>query len=167
MTTPSVDFRALLERLRDDGIDFIVVGGVSAVLHGAPIVTFDLDIVPSRSPPNLDRLHSALLELEAIFRDPAARKLTPTRSDLAGMGHLLLRTSLGPLDVLCSVAEGRTHESLLPKSTIMDLGGGLSARVVDLDELIALKRAAGREKDRAALPLLERTLEETRKRREG
>ena len=57
--SPTVDFAAILETLSANHVDFVVVGGVSAVLNGAPISTFDLDIVHSRAPENIDRLLQA------------------------------------------------------------------------------------------------------------
>jgi hypothetical protein len=78
----------------------VVVGGVAAVLNGAPISTLDLDIVHARSEENLDRLLAALTELDARYRDLTGRVLRPERSALAGDGHHLLITSYGPLDVL-------------------------------------------------------------------
>jgi hypothetical protein len=62
------DFLALLEVLQAHEVDCIVVGGVSGVLHGAPITTFDLDVVHARSSQNLDRLIAALDDLEAYAR---------------------------------------------------------------------------------------------------
>ncbi len=65
MPKPSVDYLAILKTLRRHGVDFIIVGGVCAVLHGAPVATFDLDVVHSREPHNLARLMAALEELDA------------------------------------------------------------------------------------------------------
>jgi hypothetical protein len=76
------------------------VGGVSAVLHGAPVTTFDLGIVHSRDPENVTRLLSALEELDARYRFQPERQLRPDASHLAGPGHQLLLTMYGPLDVL-------------------------------------------------------------------
>ncbi|MBW1690691.1 MAG: hypothetical protein JRJ70_08075 [Deltaproteobacteria bacterium] len=63
MTNPIPDFLEILKTLTEHEVDFIVVGGVCAVLHGAPVTTFDLDLVHSRSPENLERLILALKEL--------------------------------------------------------------------------------------------------------
>ena len=84
-------------------VDFIVVGGVCAVLHGAPVDTFDLDIVHSRDTANLDRLLGALDELGAHYR---RRDLKPGRSHLQSPGHQLLDTRFGPLDVLGEIGSG-------------------------------------------------------------
>lgn len=63
----------ILRVLSAHEVEFIVVGGVSAVLHGAPVTTFDLDIVHRRTPENIDRLLAALRELDAILRSRSAR----------------------------------------------------------------------------------------------
>jgi precorrin-2 methylase len=64
MAKPIVDYLAILKTLRSHGVDFVVVGGVCAVLHGAPLATFDLHVVHSREPRNLARLMAALEEKE-------------------------------------------------------------------------------------------------------
>ena len=69
------EFAAILRELVRHKVDFIVVGGVAAVLDGAPINTFDLDIVHSRSPENLSRLRQALDSLDAVYRTHAGRQL--------------------------------------------------------------------------------------------
>ena len=62
------DFERLLRTLVEHGVDFVVVGGVSAALQGAPILTLDLDIVHRRNPGNVDRLLKAPESLEASYR---------------------------------------------------------------------------------------------------
>ncbi len=160
-TTP--DYLALLKALTAHGIDFIVVGGVCAVLHGAPVATFDLDVVHSRSPENIDRLLKALAELKATSRSHPGKKIVPARSHLASPGHQLLMTAHGPLDLLGTVGAGRGYGELLPHSTDLELAADLKVRLLHLETLIALKEETGHEKDRAVLPTLRRTLEEKNK----
>jgi len=93
-------FREALEVLARHHVDFVVVGGVAAVLEGASISTFDLDIVHDRSPENVARLLSALVDLDARYRDLTGRVLRPEAHGLEGQGHHLLLTRCGPLDVL-------------------------------------------------------------------
>jgi hypothetical protein len=66
-TLPATQIRPVLRVLLKHNVDFIVVGGIAAVLRGAPINTFDLDIVHSRNPVNVSRLETALDELEAVY----------------------------------------------------------------------------------------------------
>ena len=96
--------------LAGHGVDFIVVGGVAAVLGGAPISTFDLDIVHARDP-DLVRLVAALGDLDARYRDPAGRVLRADAAGLAGNGHHLLMTRCGPVDVLAASVTVRATRS--------------------------------------------------------
>ncbi|MBZ5611178.1 MAG: hypothetical protein LAP38_23190 [Acidobacteriia bacterium] len=139
------------------------MGGVAAVLNGAPTNTFDVDIVHSRDTNNIERLLAILESLDAVSRIQPERRLKPAASHLMGSGHLNLITRYGPLDVLCTIGDNLAYEDLLPHSHEMDIGGGLRVRVLDLETLIAIKERVGGEKDRAVLPILRRTLEEKRK----
>src|ERR1035437_917662 len=151
-------FLAILSALHERGVDFIVVGGLSATLSGAPINTFDVDIVHSREAANVERLLSVLESFDAIFRIQPHRRLRPGSSHVSGPGHLNLLTRLGPLDVLGTIGSGLTYADLLPHSGEMEIAGGIRVRVLNLEKLIALKEELGREKDLAVLPILRRTL---------
>ena len=154
-----VRFGALLESLVEGDVDFIVVGGVAAVLEGAPVSTFDLDIVYSLDEQNMIRLEGVLRDLEAIYVDPAGRSIAPTVDRLREGGHHLLRTRLGRLDALGSVGAEQSFDDLLPECLTRSIDG-LEIRVLKLEAVIATKEIAGRAKDRAALDLLRQTLEE-------
>lgn len=157
------DFLAILKHLAKHEVDFIVVGGIGAVLQGAPTATFDLDVVHSREPRNIDKLLAALDTLGATYRGPAARKIKPDRSHLTSLGHQLLITRFGPLDVLATVGTGREYPDLLPKSIAMEISPGIKVRVLGLSAIIKTKEEVGGEKDRAMLPVLRQTLEEKSK----
>ena len=147
------DVGELLRQLSGAGVEFIVVGGAAAVLHGAPITTEDLDIVHRRSPENVSRLKTLLDKLEARVRELANRRLPPQESALLGDGHVLLSTCLGPLDCLGTLIDGRGFEELVSHSeSIKDEGAEFL--VVDLPTLIELKTKTGRAKDRLMLPVL-------------
>jgi len=152
-STGHADAGELLRRLADAGVEFIVVGGAAAVLHGAPITTEDLDIVHRRSPENVARLKTLLDELDARVRELANRRLPPQESALLGDGHVLLSTRFGPLDCLGTLIDGRGFEELVSHSdSIKD--EGTEFLVVDLPTLIELKTKTGRAKDRLMLPVL-------------
>ena len=155
-------FRDALEVLSRHGVEFIVVGGVAAVLNGAPISTFDLDIVHSRAPDNLQRVMEALTELEAHYRDQTARRLPPARALLAGDGHNLMSTTCGPIDLLGTIGHGHSFEDLVG-DTIEQKVGAFTIRVLMLEVLIRVKEETARDKDRAMLAVLRHTLEESRK----
>jgi hypothetical protein len=155
--------RGLLRGLTEAGIAFFVVGGAGALMLGAPIVTFDLDIVHQRTPENVDRLLAWLLAHRAYHRlDLANRRLPPTREPLLGTGHLNLQLDLGKLDVLCELAPDQGYDELLPYAVLMELGAH-RVRVLGLEKIIEAKTRAGRPKDKAVLPVLLATLDEQRK----
>lgn len=156
----------LLVLLHNAGIEFIVVGGMAGVLHGAPITTKDLDIVHRKTPENIEKLLTLLGTLNAYYRfDLANRHLRPTADIMNGHGHLNLATSLGPLDLLCELSEGEDYDFLLPDTEIVT-EGTIHIRVLGLERLIAVKSRVGRLKDRMVLPVLIATLEEREKEEE-
>ncbi len=163
MPIPNFDFPEILQTFAKHKVDFIVVGGVCAVLHGAPVYTFDLDLVHSRSTENLDLLLQALHELDAYFREHGERRLRPDRSHLASPGHQLLMTRAGPLDLLGTVSNDRGYEELLPHTLTMKVRDDLQVRLLDLATLIVIKEETARDKDQATLSILRRTLEEKEK----
>jgi hypothetical protein len=167
MPPEEFDFETILKVLAGFDVDFIVVGGLCAVLHGAPIQTYDLDIVHSRDSVNLERLENALRELGAYYREHRHRRLLPEAARMATPGHHLLSTSAGPVDVLGSIAGGRDYAALLPHTVELALDETLWIRILDLATLIVTKQEAGREKDKLVLPILRRTLEEINRGRSG
>lgn len=147
------DFEALLAALSDADIDFIVVGGLACVLHGAGVTTADLDIVPRRAPANAERLQSLLESLDSWIVEPMKRKLKTRTSDFLGRGQLNLSTRHGPLDVLCQLHDGRGFDELLATSELIE-DGDLRVRILDLPTLIEVKASTGRAKDRLTVPIL-------------
>jgi predicted nucleotidyltransferase len=158
---------ATLRTLVESGIEFVLVGGLAAVLNGAPIQTYDVDLVYAQEPENIDRLLGVLESIDAIFRIQPERRLRPTRSHLAGGGHLNLLTRYGPIDLLASIGEGLKFRDLLSHSIEMDIGEGTSVRVLDLETLIFLKEQLTAEKDVAMIPVLRQTLRELKKKKSG
>ena len=150
-------FRQIIERLDEHGVEYVVVGGVAAVLRGAPITTFDFDALVKINRANAERLVHALRDLDARYREHA-EVITPTLEDILGGGHLLLMTNGGPLDILGHLTEGRRFEEVVGQSPRLMIGE-LSVRVLGLEALIAEKEALGRPKDRAVAELLAALLE--------
>ncbi len=153
----SVKFLGLLRTLLRHGVEFFVVGGVAAQLEGAPIVTFDLDVLFDKSPENLSRLLAALREINARYRDPAGRHIEPDLEKLATMRLHLLVTDLGPLDVLGSIGDGLGYQDLVDRTVVFELGEE-RVLVLELAAVIETKEQANRDKDRAMLPVLRQTL---------
>jgi predicted nucleotidyltransferase len=154
---------ATLRVLREANVDFILVGGLAAVLNGAPVHTYDVDVVHSRDPANIARLLPVLEALDAVYRIQPERRLRPAASHLSSPGHLNLVTRYGPLDLLGTIGHDLGYQDLLPHSAEMEVGEGVRVRVLDLETLIAIKEELKGEKDLAVLPILRRTLEEKRR----
>lgn len=152
----------MLDVLQDAGVELIVVGGASAVLHGALAMTQDLDIVHRVSPDNVARLASVLEQLDAFVREPGTC-VRPSRAHLASGGQLNLLTTLGPLDLLGRLHDGRGYEELLPHTEAL-ADGARRVRVIDLPTLIEIKTHAGRAKDRIVVPMLLALLRERERR---
>ena len=107
-----LDILAILAKFE---VEYIITGGISAVLQGAPITTFDLDVVHKRSPENVENLRKALTELEAFYRFPKTPKISPRVEALLGGGHHLLLCKHGPIDILGVIGQGQSYEDLQEK----------------------------------------------------
>jgi hypothetical protein len=156
----SADLSAILEGLLEAGVDFILVGGLAAVVQGAPVTTMDVDIVHNRSPENISRLLAFLKSVDAFHRRPDDKIIEPKKDDISGKGHALFTTRLGPLDVLAVIEEGRDHEDLLEHTVEIEFRG-YTIRVLNLKMMIQLKKASGNPIDRQRLPVLEETLRQS------
>ncbi len=130
------EVHSLARLLLDREIEFILVGGAAALVHGSPLRTRDFDAVHRRTPANVERLLKVLQDVDAFFRNDIARRhLAPTQEHLQGKGQVLLSTRLGPLDLLGTLHDGRGYDELLPHTVIYEVGGR-SLRVLDLPTLI-------------------------------
>ena len=130
MQISAPDYHQILRILTEHGVNFIVVGGVSAAIQGAPYTTFDLDIVQARDAENIGRLLSALEKLAAYYRTNPERRSKPDASHLSSLGHQRLTTRLGHLDILGMIGRGHEYDDLLHHSVEMDVGDGVGVRVV-------------------------------------
>ena len=150
----TADLEALLRALQEHQVPLIVVGGAAAVIHGAPVTTQDLDIVPRLDPGDEDRLLALLERLDARFRPVLpGRDVMPGPEHLAARGQLNLITNLGPLDVLCRLHDHRGYDELFAHSREV-VDGDLRVRVLDLDTLITIKQSTGRARDAMVVPIL-------------
>lgn len=152
----SFDPAELLRRLLEVGVDFIVIGGLAAQAHGSPSITADLDIVPSWDPANLRRIESVLREIAAGRQEVQAEgPLLPPLdgSTLLAGAVFTLNSRFGRLDLLANPDPGLDFEELRRSAVPID-AFGLRLHVASLDDLIAMKRAAGRPKDRVEVEIL-------------
>lgn len=157
-TPPPLDPDRIFDVLNRHGVDFVVIGGIAVLAHGNPRATFDLDLVASHTRQNLRRLAAALDELNAEVAGVDAHLLDvdPTDpDDLANGANWTMHTDAGKVDFLSEVPGGRPYEEIRRRSVEVE-GEGMAFRVVGLDDLIRMKRAAGREKDLADIAALQR-----------
>ena len=157
---------AILRCLVEHGADFVMVGGVAGRLRGAPLVTQDVDVTPESSLDNLERVMGALEDLEARLRTATDPEGVPFPYDaklLESARSWTLVTKHGDLDVVLEPAGTQGYPDLIrgADSLLVAIDPDLRVNVAALADVIRSKEAAGREKDRAALPLLRRTLEES------
>ena len=148
------------------GIRFVLIGGFAGKFWGSPTITTDIDICYARDKENLDALASALRELGATLRGAPAD--LPFRLDgktLAAGDHFTFSTRLGELDCLGTPQGSSGFAELDRNATSFDLEG-FAVRVVSLDDLIRMKRAAGRPKDRIEVEVLGALREEIERRSE-
>ena len=156
---PTQSFLRILQLLERHGVEYVVVGGRCCRSPRRPVTTFDIHALFKVDAANADRLLAVLEELDARYREHGDRR--PTRDDLLAGGHLLLMTNSGPLDVLGFIGNGKRYEDVAGDTATMAIGD-LSVRVLELEALIAEKRALGRDKDFAMVRLLEAVLRRRR-----
>ena len=148
-------FAALLRTLSEAGVEYVVIGGVAASIHGSARATVDVDVVYRRTPENIGRLVRALSPHRPYLR--GAPPGLPFRWDEATIQRGLnftLTTDLGDLDTLGEIVGGGGYDALLPDTEVVR-AFGVETRLLRLDRLIDVKRAAGRPKDFEAIAELE------------
>jgi hypothetical protein len=153
---------ALLLELAGHGVDFIVIGGFSLAAHGVVRGTKDLDITPNPDSENVARLARALRSLDARLLvaddfDPRELGITFDVEGLSEGGNWLLATRLGRLDVMQDVDGIRDgYRTLRERAVTFELPGVGAFLFAGLDDLIAMKTAAGRDQDKIDIASLER-----------
>jgi hypothetical protein len=164
VTDVPFDPTRLLEVLGRHRVRFVVIGAIAAITQGYPLPTEDLDITPERAAANLDRLASALRELDARLRLPNGESQAfPIAAQFLGsVDAWTLTTDAGDLDLLFTPAGTRGYDDLRVDASEADLGTRVA--IASLRDVIRMKEAAGRPKDVAQLPALRQTLEVIRER---
>jgi hypothetical protein len=163
-----VDFRPerILEVLAAHRVDYIMIGGLAAAVYGSDLVTGDLDITPAISDANLARLSLALDELDARVRTDAVPEGLPFAHDARSLARATvwnLVTNAGDLDLAMLPSGTQGYDDLRRDAIAIEILG-VPTRVAALADIIRSKEAAGREKDRAALPMLRRLQAEIERR---
>lgn len=144
-----------LKVLSDAQVEFVLIGGLAAFVHGSTRITEDVDVCAPLDSANLEKIVRALTPYHPVFRfHPKQPPMPADPGQLKGFHNLNLATDLVKIDILDEVTGIGGYEEVLKHSTLVNLGQ-FSMRVLDLDLLIVAKKAAGRLKDRMALPELE------------
>ena len=141
----------LLQRLCDAEIEFVIVGGFAATLHGSSLVTRDLDVCAVLSGDNVEKLRNALRDLRPAHRfTPQKLSFLEIPDPGVPMLNLYLSTEMGPVDILGSIMGVGEFEQVRAGAIEVELFGR-RCRVISLDDLIRAKEALGREKDLLAV----------------
>jgi predicted nucleotidyltransferase len=144
---PRLNAQEMLRRLTAAGVDFVVIGGMALVLSGSARLTRDLDIVFAPDDANLDALGGVLQGLSARLREVEVDvPFVPDGRTLRNVQLLSLTTSEGWLDVHRNVDGMPPYETLRLNAERLSLGD-FSVLVASADDLIAMKREAGRPVD--------------------
>ncbi len=155
--TPAPTFRPseILRALARHGVDFVVIGGIAMVAQGSSRNTFDLDVTHATDGANLDALGAALVELGARSRGVEEEEpFVPDAATLRRTWILTLSTNAGSLDVLAAPPGAPSYEELRRRA-LRILVADVAVLVASLDDLEAMKRTAGRPKDRLDLEEIE------------
>jgi len=155
-----IDLERALQELHRGGVEFIIVGGAAATIHGSARVTQDLDLVYARTPENIARLAAALAPHSPYLR--GAPPGLPFRWDAETIRRGLnftLTTTLGDLNLLGEIVGGGGYADFLSHNQVVKVSGS-EYRCLGLARLIHVKRAAGRPKDLEAVAELEALQEE-------
>ena len=153
-TTPEFDPEPLLRRLTEAGVDYLVVGGVAVAAHGYGRSTKDLDIVYATNAANLERLGDVLVALGARLRGiDEDVPFVPDAATLKRTTILTLSTPDGSIDLLVSPDGAARYEEMRARADVIEFDG-VEVRVVSLDDLLSMKRAAGRPQDIADVDAL-------------
>jgi hypothetical protein len=147
---PDLEVDRIFAALAERDVDFVVIGGIAAILHGSPRITFDLDVCFATDPANLEALGEVLVGLEARLRGaPAGLPFVPDAATLRGIEVLTLRTSAGDLDVLARPAGAPPYAKLRERADRVEIEGGVTILVASIEDLLAMKSSARRPKDLA------------------
>ena len=153
--------RQQLELLSEYEVDYVIIGGVAAALHGSSVPTYDLDVCYSRKRDNLERLARALASVHATLRGaPSGLPFKPDAETLRSGLNFTLDTDVGALDLLGEIAGVGSYVEARQDAVTYELFGR-SHPVLAIGKLIAAKKAAGRVKDLNIIPELEAIREKT------
>ncbi|SRR5581483_11479381 len=152
----AADPRPMLAALDEHDVDFLLVGGLAVIARGYSRLTLDLDILPSPATRNLARLADALKGLESVAIGATGERLPLdlSRPDSLAVGNYFLETRYGALDLVNGQRPDLSRYRRLERNASVLKVSGHELKVVSKDDLIAMKREAGRPKDLADIAAL-------------
>lgn len=136
----------LLERLIRAKVEFVLVGGLAAAIHGSSLNTRDVDICCRFDEANLMRIQSAFSEVNPVHRMRPDLPLALTPAQCVDLKNLYIKTDLGVVDCLGEVLGVGDYETVYSHSIPIDLPIG-TLRILDVDTLIKSKEAMARPHD--------------------
>ncbi|MFM8378876.1 MAG: hypothetical protein ACKOB1_06055 [Planctomycetia bacterium] len=144
---------SVLRALHDHRLDAVLIGNAAAAIHGAPVTTLDFDFMFRDTPTNMRKLKALAADLQAVILSPfyPVSKLYRVVNDDTGL----------QADFMPVIHGVRSFEGLRSRSIVREING-LTLRAACLNDIIASKKAAGRDRDKAVLPILEKTLKSIR-----
>lgn len=149
----------LIPRLCDAEIEFVIVGGFAAMLHGSSLLTRDLDVCAVITSESVARLREALRDLKPMHRISSPRLSFLDHADRDGtLKNLYLETELGPVDVLGSI-QGVGDFARVRENAIEISLAGRRCHVISIQDLIKAKESLARDKDLLAVRELRALLE--------
>jgi len=153
-----LDVRRIVRLLSEEQVDFVVIGAIAAILHGSAANTFDLDVAFATDTDNLARLGRVLAALDAKLRGVADDvPFVPDAATLRRVEVLTLSTTAGDFDVLARPKGITRYATLRDRADVFDIDGA-RVRVASIEDLLVMKRAAGRDKDLGVIGELEALL---------
>jgi hypothetical protein len=159
--------RHLLQVLDRHAVDVIVIGGIAGIVHGSAFTTFDFDVLYARDEQNLEKMAAALIDLRVTLRGaPTDLPFQLDARTLAAGCNFTFSSEYGGFDILGEAAGMRRYKQMRDDAKVETVWG-IQVRVASVDDLIRMKRAAGRPKDKAMAEELIAIAEDQRRAAKG